>query len=130
MMIPPDLAGLTAASGSDPFGILSILGGLIAVLIVIAGGIGTWAALRVSKNTQVLSNYKTAADSWEARARALEAEKNTKDEQIQTMTASITELHAKNAALMDMASGHPAIERLAAEMRTSFDNIAKKIEGG
>jgi hypothetical protein len=130
MIVPSDLADLAAASGSDSFGVLSILGGLVAVLIVIAGGIGTWAAQRVGKNTQVLSNYKTAADSWEARARALEAEKNTKDEQIQVLTANITELHAKNAALMDMASGHPAVERLASEMRTSFESLAKKIEGG
>ena len=127
MMIPPDLAA-QAATGSDPFGILSILGGLIAVLIVIAGGIGTWAALRVGKNTQVLSNYKTAADSWEARARALEAEKNTKEDQIQVMTATITELHAKNAALMDMASGHPSVERLATEMRDSFKKLSERIE--
>jgi len=127
MIVPPDIAAQVAASGPSSSALLSTLGGLIAVLLALAGGIGTWAALRVGKNAQVLSNYKNVAESWEARARAVEAERDAKDEQLRQATAQIAELHAKNAALMDMASGHPAIEKLAAEMRESFSKLDSRI---
>jgi phage-related minor tail protein len=131
MIVPIAIAEASGGS-SSPTALLGVFGGVIAALLAVAGLIGTWAALRVGKNAQVLSNYKTTAESWEARANGLKAEKEGLEERLEKAMSTITELQAKNSALLDLASGHPAIERLGKDMKRSFQDLTEqmsRIEG-
>lgn len=116
-----------AAAGPSSTTIISILGGLIAALIAVAGGVGTWAALRVAKNSQLVANYQGAAESWEARANGLKAEKEGLEDQLKDVMETNASLRAKNAALQDMATGHPAIEQMAASMDRGFQVLADQL---
>lgn len=118
MILPSVLTVASAAPSSGA--IISVLGGIIAALIAAAGGIGTWAALRVAKNSQLITNYQQTAQSWEARANGLKAEKEGLEDQLRDVMTTNAELRAKNQALQDLALGHPAIEQMALDMSNGF----------
>lgn len=100
------------------------IGSLIALLIVIAGVLG--AAFRTSRNVQSISNYRDAAQSWEARAGAQEAELTQQAHQIEQLQAQITGQQAQLAekdlqiatlqeqmrSLRDLVAGRAAFETL------------------
>lgn len=125
-MIPLTLADAASASSSATT-IITILGGLIVALIAIAGGVGTWAALRVAKNSQIIANYKATAESWENRANSLKAEKEGLEDQLRTAAAVNTSLQAKNSALQDLATGNPAVEKLTTEVNKFCQDLAGQI---
>jgi uncharacterized protein HemX len=66
------------------------IGSLVGLLIIIAGVLG--AAFRTSRNVQSISNYRDAAQSWEARAGAQEAELSQQAHQIEQLQAQVTRL--------------------------------------
>jgi len=122
-----------ATSSSSATSLISVLGGVIAALIAIAGGLGTWAALRVGKNSQLIANYKATAESWEVRANGLRAEKEGLEDQYAKAMGSITSLQSKVSTLESLATGQPAVEKLAGEMHRSFRTLTEqmtRIEAG
>lgn len=121
------LASAAASSGTSPTTVISILSGLIAALIAIAGGVGTWAALRVAKNSQLIANYEATATSWERRATSLKAEKEGVEDQLKDALAAVSSLHAKISALQDIATGQPAVEKLTMDMNSIFQLIATQL---
>jgi hypothetical protein len=106
---------------------LSVVGGLIAVLITIAGLVGTWAALRVGRNSQLISNYRATAESWEARAKSITAEKSALEKQLEEAMVTITSLTTKVSTLQDLATGHPAVEKLSREVGKSFQSLTNQL---
>lgn len=121
------LADASTASATSAATVVPILSGLIAALIAIAGGVGTWAALRVAKNSQLISNYEAAAASWEKVANGLKAEKEGLEDQMQDMASTVTELQAKNSALQDLVTGSPAVEKLSVDMGRSFNLLVEQM---
>jgi uncharacterized protein HemX len=71
------------------------IGSLVGLLIIIAGVLG--AAFRTSRNVQSISNYRDAAQSWEARAGAQEAELSQQAHQIEQQQAQINSLREQLA---------------------------------
>jgi hypothetical protein len=103
--------------------VLSVAGGLIAVLITTAGIIGTWAALRVGRNTQITANYRATAESWESLATSLTAEKSELEHKLEDAMVTIASLNTKVSTLQDLATGHPAVEKLSRDMNKSFQTL-------
>jgi uncharacterized protein YlxW (UPF0749 family) len=121
--------GVTAASITDTSGLVSILGGLIALIITIAGGVGTWAALRVGRNSQLIANYKATAESWESRASGLKAENEGLADDLTDARKEVTDLKAKVTTLQELATGQPAVQQISNEMREGFDRLTKSLNG-
>ena len=120
--------GITAASATDTGSLISVLGGLVALIITIAGGVGTWAALRVGRNSQVIANYKATAESWENRASGLKAENEGLQDELTDARREISELTSKNDTLRELATGQPAVQQISAEMKAGFESITQKME--
>jgi hypothetical protein len=119
--LPP--AVHTVLASSPVTTVLSIAGGLIAVLITAAGIIGTWAALRVGRNTQITANYRATAESWESLATSLTAEKAELEHKLDEAMVTITSLNTKVSTLQELATGHPAVEKLSRDMNKSFQTL-------
>jgi hypothetical protein len=119
--LPP--AVQTVLASSPVTTVLSIAGGLIAVLITAAGIIGTWAALRVGRNTQITANYRATAESWESLATSLTAEKAELEHKLNEAMVTITSLNTKVSTLQELATGHPAVEKLSRDMNNSFKTL-------
>jgi biopolymer transport protein ExbB/TolQ len=119
--LPP--AAQTILASSPVTTVLSIAGGLIAVLITAAGIIGTWAALRVGRNTQITANYRATAESWESLATSLTAEKSELEHKLEEAMVTIASLNTKVSTLQELATGHPAVERLSRDMNKSFQTL-------
>jgi peptidoglycan hydrolase CwlO-like protein len=112
-----------AEGASTSATVISVLSGLIAALIAVAGGVGTWAALHVARNSQLIANYQSTASSWESVAGGLKAEKEALEGQVLELSATISTLQAKNAALQEIATGNPQLERMAESMGRSFKSL-------
>jgi biopolymer transport protein ExbB/TolQ len=115
------------ADSANSTTVLSVIGGLIASLIAVAGVVGTWAALRVGRNAQVLSTYKASAESWESLANSLKAEKESVEAQLDKALATVRALEARNAALQDLVTGQPVIEMVSRDMKTGFDKLTEQM---
>jgi hypothetical protein len=122
-MIPLSPASHEVLASSPITAVLSIAGGLIAVLITAAGIVGTWAALRVGRNTQITANYRATAESWESLATSLTAEKSELEHKLDEAMVTIASLTAKVSTLQELATGHPAVERLSRDMNKSFQTL-------
>jgi hypothetical protein len=107
--------------------VLQVLGGLIAALVAAAGIIGTWAALRVGRNSQIISTYRASAESWENRANSLSAEKQGVEEQLSGALQAVQSLQAKNDALQGLVTGQPAVEKLSRDMNRKFSELTEHI---
>lgn len=122
-MIPLPHGAQTILASSTVTTALSIAGGLIAALITTAGIIGTWAALRVGRNTQITANYRATAESWESLATSLTAEKSELEHKLEEAMVTITSLNTKVSTLQELATGHPAVEKLSRDMNKSFQTL-------
>jgi hypothetical protein len=119
--LPPAVHTVLASSAVTT--VLSIAGGLIATLITAAGIIGTWAALRVGRNTQITANYRATAESWESLATSLTAEKAELEHKLDEAMVTIASLNTKVSTLQELATGHPAVEKLSGDMKKSFQTL-------
>lgn len=111
--------------------VLTLVGLLIAVVVAFAGVVGTWAALRVGRNTTVLSNYKQAAESAQTVADSLKSEveqlraelaeaKATAQRERDQWTKSNAELQARISILQDLATGHSALDALGQQLENAL----------
>jgi hypothetical protein len=123
MMIAIHPAAQAVLASSSVTTVLSIAVGLIAVLITAAGIIGTWAALRVGRNTQITANYRATAESWESLATSLTAEKVELESKLEEAMVTIASLTTKVSTLQELATGHPAVEKLSGDMKKSFQTL-------
>jgi hypothetical protein len=119
--LPPAVQAVLASSPVTT--VLSIAGGLIAALLTAAGIIGTWAALRVGRNTQITANYRATAESWESLATSLTAEKAELEHKLDDAMVTIASLNTKVSTLQELATGHPAVEKLSRDMNKSFQTL-------
>lgn len=100
---------------------------VLGFLITAAGLVGV--SMRVGRNSQTVANYREAAASWEAKARAQEGQITQLQAADAAKKEQITELTAKVQLLQDMVTGKTAIEQLAAQVADTFDRIDAKIIG-
>ncbi|MCW2929973.1 MAG: hypothetical protein JWM19_935 [Actinomycetia bacterium] len=115
---------------SSPFSteLLSAIVGTVSALIVAAGAIGTWGAMRIGRNTQILATYKAAAEGWENLANSLKAEKSDVEGRLDKAMTTVKGLEAKNQTLQDLVTGQPAIESLSLDMKASFRSLGEQMQ--
>jgi flagellar motility protein MotE (MotC chaperone) len=85
--------------------LLDILGSLVAIVLAGAGGIGAWAALRVGRNTQTVTNYREAARSWQAKSESQDAEIAELQRENADLRKQVADLSGQVAVLRDMITG-------------------------
>jgi predicted RNase H-like nuclease (RuvC/YqgF family) len=111
--------------------VLTLVGILIAVVVAFAGVVGTAAAMRLGKNTTVLSNYKASAESAQSVADSLKSEveqlraelaeaKATAAREREQWSAANAELMARISILQDLATGHSTLEALGRQLENSL----------
>jgi len=102
---------------------LSTFGVILAALVVVAGAIGTWAAFRVGRNAQTVSNYRDALQSWKERSESVEAKSKEQDSEILELQGRVHTLEAENADLQ----GQIRVLRDAISGRQTFDAIVNTL---
>jgi predicted nucleic acid-binding Zn-ribbon protein len=104
--------------------VLSVLGVVITILLAAAGAVGTWAALRVGRNAQTLTNYRDAAGSWKERSEAQESEISELRGEVVHLKAENAELRGQMTVLRDLFKS--AVSELANS--TSNREVLDRIE--
>lgn len=107
---------------------LSILVAIVAVI----GLLGTAAAVvggsfRVSRHTQVVANYRDAAQAWEAKASAQGNEITELRSELAEREKEIIELRSRVSILQDMVTGKSAIEQIIPEIHSVRDELKAAI---
>jgi cell division protein FtsB len=114
-------------------GLLTALGALLVALLTVAGIVGTWAALRVGRNAQTISNYRDAISSWKERSEAQDQELTEVRTQLDKLKSENAELRGQINTLRDAISGRSVFdglsEALAKQHRELLDRIDKLAEG-
>lgn len=90
---------------------------VVGLLIVAAAAIG--ANFRSSRAATALANYRTLAESWEQRARLLEAQDTEKAQQIAVLTARV-------GVLQDMVTGKTQLETLTRQVGSLTADLAAR----
>lgn len=103
-----------------PSDFLTIAISVVAVLIVVAGAVGTWAALRVGKNTGVVSQFRDAAASSEALARSYKSQMDNQEYQITDLQRQLSDrdkeikvLQGQMDIMKDLVTGRPAFDEIS-----------------
>ena len=103
---------------------ISTFGVILAALLVVAGAIGTWAAFRVGRNAQTVSNYRDALGSWKERSEAQDVKIEEQHSEMTQLRENQHKLEAENADLR----GQILVLRDAISGRQVFDTIVDAIE--
>jgi uncharacterized protein HemX len=102
--------------------------GVLGFLVVVAGVLG--AAFRTSRNVQSITNYRDAAQSWEARANAQEQELEQQARQIDACQKKIEslqrELAEKDRSLNSLQEQISSLRELLTG-RAAFESLTEKI---
>lgn len=110
-------------------GTVVAVGSLIGLLVVVAGILG--AAFRTSRNVQTITNYRDAAQSWEARANAQEQELADQQHQItnqQTQIEGLTKQLADKDRQLDMLQEQIVSLRELLSGRAEFASLQGQID--
>jgi hypothetical protein len=105
---------------------------LLVTIVAVIGLLGTAAAVvggsfRVSRNTQVVANYRDAAQAWEAKATAQETEMGELRSNLAAREKEIIELTSRVSILQDMVTGKNAVEQILPEIRSVRDELLTAI---
>lgn len=116
-------------------GLLTALGALLAALIAVAGIVGTWAALRVGRNAQTLSNYRDALQSWKERSEAQDTKISEQDDEIGELRTQVDKLRTENAelrgqigTLRDAISGRQVFDGLTATFNQQHKELMERLD--
>jgi len=106
------------------------IGTIVAVLALLgtAGGM-VGVSLRVGRQSQTVANYREAATSWEAKAKAQEGQIEELQAAAADAAQEVTELRAKVQILQDLVTGKTAIEQLTVQVTETSARIEAKIVG-
>jgi predicted nucleic acid-binding Zn-ribbon protein len=106
---------------------------VLATLLAAAGAVGTWAALRVGRNAQTLTNYRDAIQSWKERSETQESEISELRQQLNQMKTENADLRGQVKTLRDAVSGRNGFDNLEntlARQHTELLGRLDKLAGG
>jgi predicted nucleic acid-binding Zn-ribbon protein len=106
---------------------------VLGTLLALAGSVGTWAALRVGRNAQTLSNYRDAIQSWKERSETQEAEIAELRTQLHQVQAENADLRGQVNTLRDAISGRSilgTLEKTLARQHAELLERLDKLAGG
>jgi uncharacterized protein (UPF0276 family) len=98
---------------------------VVGLLITIATILG---AFRMSRSNSAMTGYRDAAASWEAKAKAQEAEISDLRTDLATANASIEALTKRVQMLQDMVTSRTLVEALAHTMETQHTTVMGHLE--
>jgi cell division protein FtsB len=107
--------------------LLEVLVSLVAVILTCAVSVGGWAALRVAKNTQTVTNYKEAASAWETKSKAQDAEIHELKEENAKLQQRVSDLNGKVSVLQDLVTGAPLLADFDAKVTAKQDEMLVKL---
>lgn len=110
-------------------GFFQALGAILAVLLILGTAVGTWAALRTGRQSQIIKNYRDAANSWREKSEAQEAEirqlrseldeSRRATEQYQlSSTARIAELETQVTILQNIVTAREEFDYLNIQVKS------------
>lgn len=105
-------------------GYITVVGIVLGALLTAAGAIGVWAAFRVGKNAQTISNYRDALQSWKERSEAQDVKIAEQDQEMHDLRDHQHKLESENADLR----GQISVLRDAISGRKGFDEIVSMLE--
>jgi len=114
-------------------GFFQALGAVLVVLLTLGTAVGTWAALRTGRQSQIIKNYRDAANSWKEKSEAQEAElqqlktelenSNRANEQYQMRsTARIAELETQVTILQNIVTAREEFDYLNGQVKSLKDD--------
>lgn len=109
-------------------GFFQTLGAILGLLLIIGTAVGTWSALRTGRSSQILKNYRDAANSWKEKSEAQDAEiqqlrsdladvKRTNELNERTATARIAELETQVTILQNIVTAREEFDYLNGQVR-------------
>lgn len=103
--------------------LVTTFGVIIGSLLAIATAVGIWAAFRVGKNAQTITNYRDAVQSWKERSESQDVKIAEQENEMNDLRDKQHKLEAENADLR----GQVAVLRDAISGRQWFDMIVKQL---
>lgn len=107
--------------------LLVVLTAIIGVLLVIAGSVGVWLAMRTGQHTQTVKNFRDAAASWREKAEALGSDLATLQGEMTGLQAEHGMLRAEHQALKNVVTGKAAIEALGLQLEQAKSDIILEV---
>jgi len=110
-------------------GFFQTLAAVAALLIIVGTSVGTWAALRTGRQSQIIKNYRDAANSWREKSEAQEAEtkqlRTELDDNKRLMEryqvrseARISELETQLTILQNIVTGREEFDYLNSQVKS------------
>jgi hypothetical protein len=117
-------------------GFFQALGIILSALLIIGTSVGTWAALRTGKQSQIIKNYRDAANSWREKSEAQEAISKEQQEEIRQLrfeledvkrntAARVSELETQVSVLQGIVTGRDEFDYLNAQVKELRSDTAR-----
>lgn len=114
-------------------GFFQALGAILAVLLILGTSVGTWAALRTGRQSQIIKNYRDAANSWREKSEAQEAEirqlrteleetRRTNEQYQARSQAKISELETQLTILQNIVTARDEFNYLKEQVKELKDD--------
>lgn len=107
------------------FGSLGAIAGLLGLVIAAGTLLGT--SLRVGRQTATVSNYREAAQSWEAKARSQESEISDLQAKVLALEQAKGTQDAEIRVLRDMVTGRQALGELQQMIQQTVDGLRSEL---
>ena len=105
----------------------SVIAGLLALFIAALGVIGGWAALRVSKQTQTVKNFRDAAESWRQKSESQDNRIAELEHENAELRKQLADLQGQVTVLRDLATGASAIAEHEAKADRRQESIMTRL---
>lgn len=120
---------ILADASTTPTTLIAVAAAVIGVLLVVAGAVGVWLAIRTGQNTQTLANFREAAKSWREKAEALQSDLDTVKQELAGAQAELTDVRGKYAVLEGIVTGKAEISALASQVEHLRGDILRGLDG-
>lgn len=110
-------------------GFFQALGGLLAALLILGTAVGTWAALRTGRQSQIIKNYRDAANSWREKSEAQEAEISQLRSELNESKRATEQYQAISMARIADLETQVAVLQNIVTAREEFDYLNGQVKG-
>lgn len=110
-------------------GFYQALGGVLVFLLALGTAVGTWAALRTGRQSQIIQNYKEAANSWKETSEARESEVKQLRAEIQESKRAFEQYQVMSTSRIAELETQVTILQNIVTAREEFDYLNGQVKG-
>lgn len=110
-------------------GFFQALGLVLTVLLAAGTALGTWAALRTGRQSQIIKNYRDAANSWREKSEAQASEISQLREDLRENRRLADEYQAHSAARIAELETQVAVLTGIVTARDEFNYLNDQVKG-